>query len=105
MTELVFAAVCGVLALVCLTISVMQFREKGYLFNNAYIWATKEEREHLNKKPHYRQSAIAFAIATALFLIMAIECILLTGWLWLLVMILAGILLVYAIVSSSKEAN
>ena len=36
------AAVCGVLALFCLIVSVMQFMEKGPLVNNAWIWATRK---------------------------------------------------------------
>lgn len=57
----------------------------------------------MDKKPHYRQSAIAFSICAALFFCMAIECVLLTGWLWLVVGALAIVLLVYAISSSVKE--
>ena len=31
-------------------ISVRSFMEKGFLFNNAYIYASKEQREKMNKK-------------------------------------------------------
>ncbi|EFF68226.1 hypothetical protein BUTYVIB_01494 [Eshraghiella crossota DSM 2876] len=30
------------------------------MFNNAYIFASKQERETMNKKPHYKQSGICF---------------------------------------------
>ncbi len=100
MTELVVAIICAILALVSLIISIRQFQEKGFLFNNAYIWATKEERETMDKKPHYRQSAIAFAIIAAVFFVMALECIFMTLWLWLAVGALAIAVLVYAVVSS-----
>ncbi|MBF4691515.1 DUF3784 domain-containing protein [Fusibacter sp. Q10-2] len=39
-------------------ISYMQYKEKGFLFNNAYLYASKKERNEMNKKPHYRQSAL-----------------------------------------------
>ena len=39
MLEIIFAIVCVVLAIISLIISVMSFKEKGFLFNNAYIWA------------------------------------------------------------------
>ncbi len=103
MAELVWAIICGVLAIASLIISIMSFKEKGFLFNNAYIWASKQERETMNKKPHYRQSAIAFALCAALFMFMALECVLLTDWLWIIVGVFAVALLVYAIVFSVKE--
>ena len=103
MTELIWAIICGVLAIACLIISITQFKEKGFLFNNAYIWASKQERRTMDKKPHYRQSGIAFALIAALFFFMALECVLFTGWLWLIAGLLAVAVLVYAIVSSVKE--
>lgn len=103
MAELIWAMICGVLAIACLMISIMSFKEKGFLFNNAYIWASKQERATMNKRPHYRQSAIAFALCAALFVFMALECVLLTGWLWLIVGLLAIALFVYAIASSVRE--
>lgn len=102
MAELIWASICGVLAIVCLIISVMSFKEKGFLFNNAYIWASKQEREKLDKKPHYRQSAIAFGLCAALFAFMALECILLTDWLWLIVGLFAVALLVFVVASSQR---
>jgi len=104
MTELVFAVICFVLALIFLIISVLQFQEKGFLFNNAFIWASKQERETMNKKPHYRQSGIVFALCAAVFFAMALECLLMTGWLWVIVGLLSAAMLVYAIASSAKEA-
>ena len=103
MTELVFAVICFVLALSFLIISVLQFQEKGFLFNNAFIWASKQERETMNKKPHYRQSGIVFALCAAVFFAMALECLLMTGWLWLIVGLLSVAMLVYAIATSAKE--
>ena len=104
MTELVFAVICFVLALIFLIISVLQFQEKGFLFNNAFIWASKQERKTMNKKPHYRQSGIVFALCAAVFFAMALECLLMTGWLWVIVGLLSAAMLVYAIASSAKEA-
>lgn len=103
MAELIWAIFCGILAIVCLIISIMSFKEKGFLFNNAYIWASKQERIAMDKKHHYRQSAIGFALCAAVFVFMALECVLFTGWLWLIVGALAVTLLVYAIVSSVKS--
>lgn len=53
--ELATAIIVFLLAAICAFISARHFAEKGYLFNNAYIWASKDKREKMNKKPHYRQ--------------------------------------------------
>ena len=80
--------------------SYFQFNQKGFLFNNAYIFASQEERETMNKKPHYRQSGIVFIMIGIIFLINVAEMIIDTGWLLYLVIVVAGIAVVYAIVSS-----
>lgn len=85
MAEWIWAMICAVLAIACLIISIMSFRERGFLFNNAFIWASGQERETMNKKPYYRQSSVAFALCAALFVFMELECVLFTGWLWLVV--------------------
>ncbi|MGM9648035.1 MAG: DUF3784 domain-containing protein [Eubacteriales bacterium] len=103
MAEWIGAILCGVIAAICLIVSVMQFAEKGVLFNNAYIWASKQERDAMDKKPHYRQSGIVFAFCAALFCTIALECILKIGWLWLIEGALLIAVLVYAVVSSVKE--
>ena len=103
MAELIWAVISGTLAFACLIISITQFKEKGILFNNASIWASKQERETMDKKPYYRQSGIAFALCAAIFFSMAVECVLLTGWLWIVVGVLAIAVLIYAIASSVKQ--
>ena len=103
MAEFVPAVICGILAIVCAVISILSFKEKGILFNNAYIWASKQERNTMDKRPHYRQSAIIFALCAALFFCMAIECAFQTKWLWLLVFGFAAAALIYAIASSVKQ--
>ena len=45
------------------------FREKGFLINNAYIYASKPERERMDKKPHYHQTAIVFLLLGIIFLL------------------------------------
>ncbi len=54
--------ICFALAGICLIISIFQFMEKGFCFNNAYLYASKEERKTMDKSPHYRQSAIVFML-------------------------------------------
>lgn len=100
---MIAAIVCGILALACLIISILQFKEKGFLFNNAYIWASKQERETMDKKPHYRQSAIVFAFLCCTFVLIGLYAIFKSLWLFILAIGLAAIALLYAIISSVKE--
>ena len=91
------------LSMACAVISVFQFRRKGFLFNNAYLYAGKREKEKMNKAPHYRQSGVVFAFLSALFLCIAAECILKTSWLgWISSALTVGVL-IYALVSSVRE--
>ena len=38
------------LSMACAVISVFQFRGKGFLFNNAYIYAGKREKEKIKRR-------------------------------------------------------
>lgn len=103
MGNIIGAIVLGVIAIICFVFSYLQFNEKGFLFNNAYIYASKQERKTMDKKPHYKQSGIVFVLIGIIFLINAIDMILQTGWLFYLVIgiaIVAIVAIVYAIVSS-----
>ena len=102
MAERIWVILCGALSIASFVISIMQFKEKGFLFNNAYILASKRERAAMNKKPHYRQSGIAFALCAAMFFFMTLACVLCIGWLWLIAGLLAIVLLAYAIASSVR---
>ena len=100
MGKIVGAIILGIAAIICLAFSYLQFNEKGFLFNNAYIYASKQERETMDKKPHYKQSGIIFLMIGIIFLINTVEMIFETGWLFYLVIVVAIIAIVYAIISS-----
>lgn len=103
MGDIIIAVVVRLLAIGCGIISVMQFREKGILFNNAYILSSKQEREKIDKKPHYRQSAVVFALIAIIFLCLSVEVVTKTGWLFGLMWLFVAIVLIYAISSSIKS--
>lgn len=91
-----------VLAAACLALSVCHFRQRGYLFNNAYIYASKTEREAMDKAPHYRQSAIVLLLVAALFALLGFSVLTQKQWLlWAAGAVTAGSL-IYAVVSSIK---
>ncbi len=103
MEKIIIAIICAILGIAVLILSIRQFMERGFVFNNAYLWATKEERERMDKRPHYRQSAIVFALLAPFFFIMAVEILLDTFWLSILAYICPVAAVVYAIASSVKQ--
>ncbi len=104
MAMFLLAAAIGALALACLIISIRQFQEKGFLFNNAWLWASEKERRTMDKKPHYHQSGVVFAFLTAIFFCVMLECLFQFGWLRIIRWILTAAALFYAFASSFKKA-
>lgn len=100
MGNIIGAIVLSVIAAVCFIFSCLQFNEKGFLFNNAYIYASKQERKNMDKKPYYKQSGIVFGLIGIIFLLNAIDIILQTGGLFYCVIGVETVAIVYAIVSS-----
>lgn len=45
MENLIGVIIGIVLSVICAVISFFQFKERGFLFNNAYIYASRQERE------------------------------------------------------------
>lgn len=89
-----------VIAGVCLFLGIRSFLERGFLLNNAYIYASKEERETMDKRPYYRQSAIVFSILCVAFLVIGLALILKNDKLFLLEIPLFAGVIVYAIIST-----
>ena len=100
--ELVVTISIFVFAGFCAFISARQFAGKGFLFNNAYIWASKEERARMDKKPYYRQSAIVFCLISVTFLVLGISVILHNRIIQLMEIPLIIGTLIYAVVSSVR---
>ena len=100
MGGIIAGGLCLVLAIVAFIISFFSFREKGFLFNNAYLYASKEERATMDKKPHYRQSAVIFLMIGIIFLLNAISSFWANSWFGYMAIFVALIAIIYAIVSS-----
>ena len=86
----------GVLAL----LSFRSFKEKGFLLNNAYLYATEEERKTMNKKPWYRQTAIASCLLSVACILMVLH-IIFDNKIFLILQVITIIgAVLYAIISS-----
>ena len=100
MKEIIIASILFAVSVFLFFMSVRSFMEKGFLFNNAYIYASKQEREKMNKKPYYRQSAIVFLLFGIVFLLIALAVLLEAYWISFVGVAVVIITLIYAIVSS-----
>lgn len=98
--EIILFIALSVLSLVAFIMSYFQFNEKGFLLNNAYIYASKKEREAMNKTPYYRQSAIVFLLIGIMFLTIAMSVAFYAKWLYWVEALVIMYLLIYAIASS-----
>ena len=102
MGSIITAIVLAALAIVCFVLSWRQFREKGFLLNNAYLYASKKDRAQMEKKPYYRQTAIALALVGIIFTLNAADALLQTRWILFAVLGLCLLTATYAIVSSVR---
>ena len=100
MKEIIIASILFAVSVFLFLMSVRSFMEKGFLFNNAYIYASEQEREKMNKKPYYRQSAIVFLLFGIVFLLLALAVLLEAYWISFVGVAVVIITLIYAIVSS-----
>ena len=89
-------------AIVCFALSWRQFLEKGFLFNNAYIYASGKEREQLDKKPYYRQRGVVLLLCGLIFALNAANVFLRTRWLFWAVLALAAAAIIYAVISTLR---
>lgn len=102
MSNIIIAIVLFIVSLGAFLVSVRSFMQKGFLFNNAYLYATKEEREKMNKRPYYRQTAIVFLLIGIIFLLLGIDVLIKISWLSYVTIMLAVVTLIYSIVSTVK---
>jgi len=100
MGKIIGSVILGIAAIVCFFISYLQFSEKGFLFSNEYIYASKQKRKAMDKKSYYKQSGIVFLMSGIAFSTSAVAVFLQTGWLIYCGIAVGIAAIVYAIISS-----
>lgn len=100
MEKIITASLLFLVSLALIILSIRSFLQKGYLFNNSYIYATEKERENMDKKPYYHQSGIVFLMIASFFLLDGIGLLFSLDWPFIVAGIFMVITLIYAIVSS-----
>ncbi len=101
LSEKIIAIILFLVATFLFIMSIRSLKQKGFLLNNAYIYATQKERETMNKKPYYQQSAIVFSLIGIIFLLNAVALFFSIDQIFYVVIFFAIATIIYAIVSSA----
>ena len=67
MGTVIASCVLFLIAAAAFVLSIRAFRQKGFLLNNAYLYASPKERQTMDKKPYYRQTAVVFLLVGLIF--------------------------------------
>ena len=97
--EMIAAGILFFIALLGFVLSIRSFCEKGFLLNNSYLYATKQERDAMDKKPYYQQSAIVFLLIGFIFALNGLSILLQIDWISYIAVALVFGVIVYAIAS------
>ena len=97
---LVLAIVLFSFSFILLVWGILSLFNKGFLFNNAYIYANKKEREQMNKKPYYIQTGIVFILLSIASCLEGFNALLRYDVFFVLFIIIIVLTLVFAIVST-----
>lgn len=100
--QLIASIMIFAFAVMLLLLGIRSFLEKGFLLNNAYIYAAKEQRKTMNKKPYYRQTAVVFCILSAVFLVIGLSLVFHNDKIILLEIPLIAGVIIYAVVSTIR---
>ena len=109
---IIVSALLGIFSLFLFFIAYLQHRQKGFIFTNAWLYASKKERENMDeriKKREYRVARNIFFVLGVLFSLLAVIIHLETLWLqnfgYILMGLLAVLLCTYAIVQYVMGAS
>lgn len=102
MTDIIVAVVLFLIAVAAFVMSIRSFLEKGFLFNNAYIYASAEEREKMNKTPYYRQSGVVFLLIGVVFTLNGLATLLRTDALFSAAVAVMVAAAVFAVASAAR---
>ena len=101
--DIIVSTIFSLIAAGTFIIGVFHLKERGPLLNNAFLFASEEERRTMDKKPCYRQSGIVFCLLGIVVSLLAMEFLLQTGWLFYIMWAVIGVVFLYALLSSVKK--
>ena len=97
---IIISAVFGIMAVFCFRIAYCQHKEKGFIFTNKWLYASKKEREEMDyriKKAEYRVGRNVFFILGVLLSVYAVYFQLWLPWLSYIAYALTSLGIIYAL--------
>ena len=104
-SQVIIAGITLAVAIALFIIAYLQSKEKGFVFSNAWIYASEKQREKINKKLEYKLAKNIFVCLGILFLLITFHIITLWTWIFLPMGALIIFTAVYAVVQSSKNGH
>lgn len=101
--QIIFAIIIGLISISLLIYSFFTSKEKGPIFSNTYLLATKEERKKIDKSAEYHLVTVVFRILGIVFLILTVNILTSWSWLYYIIGILITVLIIYAIKESIQS--
>lgn len=92
-------AFCNIAAIVCLIVGIMQLNERGIPLNNAYLYASKEKKQSMNKTPYFKQTGVVFILLAVAFALIAAAEFFWIEWLSYLALGFCAVDVIFAVVS------
>ena len=93
-------AFCLIAAIVCLTVGIMQLNERGIPLNKAYLYASNEKKQSMNKLPYFKQSGILFILMSVIFSLLAASVLFGMELLSSIALGLFAVVVIFAVVST-----
>lgn len=103
MNDVIFAVVTGFISVILFIYVSFTVRCKGPILSNTYLFASKEERNKIDKKAEYHMVSVVFGIVADSFAFLTVYII--TTWNTCLYIVFALVVsvIVYAIKESIKS--
>jgi len=103
LVQIIMAIFTGAIALALFVYVSFTIREKGFILSNDYLFATPQERKHMDLKTEYHLVSVVYSLLGIAFLLLTIYII--TSIIWLFYLLLADctFLVIYAIVKSIQS--
>ena len=101
MDNLTGGIISAVLTVVCTVIGILQLMHKGFLLNNAFIFASTEERKKLDKKLYYIQSGVILLLLGGVFFCLTLSTFV-SEKLFYLAIVIAVLTIIFSVASTIK---
>lgn len=103
--QIVMGVILSLAAAGLALLGVRHLRCRGRLFNNGWLYATRQQREQMapaRKAAYYRQSGTVFCLLAGVFVLLAVSVLTERHWPYAVEALLLVVTLIYAVRSTAK---